>query len=177
MPRLRHLDKLDTARFVTFSCYQREKLLKSERELMIVAKHLCKMSIEKKIKIHGYVLMPSHIHLILTSPPEINLGIEIGRMKALSAREILSNWRNENSEIPARGAIKISNVGQPVLWHRRCYDHNCRSIDTVREKINYCHKNPVKSGLVSAPEEWKYSSYNWYIGERNVPVKINEIEL
>jgi len=30
------------------------------------------------------------------------------------------------------------------------------------EKLNYCHLNPVKRGLVKSPEEWLYSSYRNY---------------
>jgi len=44
------------------------------------------------------------------------------------------------------------------------------------EKIDYCHKNPVAKGLVSAQGEWRWSSYNWYQGVSDVPLKIDSIE-
>ncbi|MGH8014614.1 MAG: hypothetical protein ACREBV_00290 [Candidatus Zixiibacteriota bacterium] len=44
------------------------------------------------------------------------------------------------------------------------------------EKINYCHNNPVRRGLAFEPSDWRWSSYNWYIGERDVPIEIDEFE-
>ena len=43
------------------------------------------------------------------------------------------------------------------------------------EKIRYCHYNPVKRGLVTDPAEWEWSSYNWYLGETDVPLKMDSI--
>ena len=177
MTRLYHYDRLETARFVTFSCYQRRKLLKSGLELSIVSSHINRLREKLGFRIHGFVLMPEHVHLVVTPPKDSKLGVEIGRMKARSAMEILSHWRSMEHYIPERSARKIHNAGQPVFWHRRCYDHNCRSIETVREKIQYCHNNPVKRELVKEPRDWKYSSYNWYLGERDVPILIDPIEL
>jgi hypothetical protein len=59
---------------------------------------------------------------------------------------------------------------------RRCYDNNCRTSERVREKIEYCHNNPVVRKLVSAPGQWQWSSYNWYIGKRDVPIRIDTFE-
>ncbi len=49
------------------------------------------------------------------------------------------------------------------LWQRRCYDRNCRTEEEVWEKVNYCHNNPVKRGLVSRPEDWQWSSCRSFI--------------
>ena len=62
------------------------------------------------------------------------------------------------------------------VWNRRCYDHNCRDRDSVIEKINYCHNNPVKRGPVSEPGQWEWSSYRWYMGCRDVPLAIDDFE-
>jgi hypothetical protein len=44
------------------------------------------------------------------------------------------------------------------------------SIDTVGNM----HRNPVKRGLVSAPEEWRWSSYRFYLLDEAGPVRVNE---
>ena len=58
-----------------------------------------------------------------------------------------------------------------------CYDHNCRTLETVLEKINYCHNNPVRAGLVGDPGDWKWSSYGWYQGDIDVPIIMDKIEI
>jgi len=36
------------------------------------------------------------------------------------------------------------------------------------------HRNPVKRGLVSTPEEWRWSSYRFYLMEEAGLVRVNE---
>ena len=74
-------------------------------------------------------------------PPDgLKLGLVIGELKSRMAKEFFADSGHQSRE-------------PRVYWQRRCYDHNCRSPETVREKINYCHTNPVKRGLVSEPDE------------------------
>ena len=54
------------------------------------------------------------------------------------------------------------------------YDRNLHSENELLEKIMYIHSNPVKRGLVSDPEGWKWSSAGWYSGERNVELLIDD---
>ena len=42
------------------------------------------------------------------------------------------------------------------------------------EKLRYMHENPVRRGLVSGPEEWKWSSFRDYAYEEHGPVLVNE---
>jgi putative transposase len=176
MPRLKHFDSLSTARFVTFTTYRRIKLLEFEPTMELVAKHISSLREVEQIKVHGYVIMPDHVHLVITPPDTVKLGLEIGKMKARSAHGILSIWRTIGLSVPMRLNIDHEPTGQSAFWQRRCYDHNCRTPEILKEKINYCHMNPVKQKLVSSPEEWLYSSYNWYMGKSNVPVQIDPIE-
>jgi len=42
------------------------------------------------------------------------------------------------------------------------------------EKLRYMHRNPVKRGLVSSREEWRWSSYRFYFLNEAGPVRVNE---
>jgi REP element-mobilizing transposase RayT len=53
-----------------------------------------------------------------------------------------------------------------AFWQTRFYDYNVRTEKKRVEKLRYMHQNPVKRGLVSAPEDWRWSSYRSL--ERNV---------
>ena len=60
------------------------------------------------------------------------------------------------------------------FWQPRFYDFVVWSEHKRIEKLRYMHRNPVKRGLVSEPEEWRWSSFRSYLyGERG-PVKVNE---
>ncbi|RKX29035.1 MAG: hypothetical protein DRP47_02740 [Candidatus Zixiibacteriota bacterium] len=167
MPRLRHYDDLGTARFITFSCYRRRKYMTDVTTVMILLYQLKTLRSNHAVKILGYVVMPDHVHLVLLPPDGSKLGVLIGQLKGRSAHEI----------IRTRKDIIQRSSGQPAIWQRRCYDHNCRTPDVVIEKIRYCHNNPVSRGLVGEPGDWPWSSYGWYNGDSDCPFDIDGIEL
>ena len=173
MPNLRHFDNLNTARAVNFSCYHRMRLLTNAREIQTFLKFVEAICEKNDILIYGYVVMPNHVHLVLHPPDKICLGVKIGEMKSRSARAILRRWRTEGNS-----KLQRLNSGEGLrFWQKRCYDHNCRTPETVREKIHYCHNNPVTAGIVNSPGEWPWSSYNWYQGHDDVPLAITGVEL
>jgi putative transposase len=164
MPKLRHYDNLGTARFVTFSCFRRGKYLLEPGAPELLSTHLDLARSKHRFLLLGYVIMPEHVHLVLIPPVDMKLGLVMREIKSKMAREYFAK---------ARGEI----TGQRVFWQKRCYDHNCRSVESVREKIDYCHNNPVKRGLVREPGRYKWSSYNWCQGDKNVPLRMDEYEL
>ena len=165
MTRLRHYDHLGTARFVTFCCYYRQPSLLLPGAMTAVIAELGNVRTKHQFRILGYVLMPDHVHLVLHPPDDMRLGLVIREIKSRSAKRYFA----------------ATPIGKPggarVFWQRRCYDHNCRTPEAVREKIRYCHNNPVQRGLVAEPSEWVWSSYNWYRGRRDVPLVVDGIDL
>jgi putative transposase len=128
--------------------------------MTVLAEEVERARIGHGFSLLGYVFMPEHVHLVLFPPDSMKLGRVIGEIKSRSARRFFAT-----RTIGPKDAVR-------VFWQRRCYDHNCRRPDTVREKINYCHNNPVRRGLVADPSEWKYSSFNAYQGRKEVPLQI-----
>ena len=149
---------------MTFSTYRRGAYLLRPGSPELFLKHTDMIRQKHAIKILGYVIMPEHVHLVVVPPDGLKLGLVIGELKSRMAKEFFADSGHQSRE-------------PRVYWQRRCYDHNCRSPETVREKINYCHTNPVKRGLVSEPDEWRWSSYTWYRGDSEVPLEMDAYEL
>jgi putative transposase len=59
-----------------------------------------------------------------------------------------------------------------VFWQPRYYDFNVFSQQKDAEKLDYMHNNPVKRGLVEAPELWRWSSFRSYRFGEPGPVKL-----
>jgi putative transposase len=168
MTHLRHYDNLNTARFITFSCYQRIRYLLRQTNMEALADAIRLMQSQEHVRLLGYVFMPDHVHLVVLPPSQYEMGRAIGRIKSRSAR----------SMTPPPGHQQVYRPdGTRGVWQYRGYDHNCRTPETVLEKINYCHMNPVKQGLVDSPEMWEWSSHNWYKGRRDVPLDMDITEL
>ena len=101
----------------------------------------------------------------------------MGELKSLTAREILSTWKEKDYKILSRLKIVRDGFGRFAFWQRRYYDHNCRTQESVLEKINYCHSNPVRSGFTATPGEWRWSSYRWYNGQAGVVIEVDGVEM
>lgn len=164
MPKLKHYDSENTVRFITFSCYRRQPNLNDDlvKNLLIEQIKLSRMN--NGFKLLGYVIMPEHVHLVIYPKTETKIGMLIGTIKKRMSKRYFGEKK-----------VKSKNF-KYVFWEKRCYDHNCRKIETVREKIRYCHRNPMTRGLVEYPGDWNWSSFNWYRGKRDVPITIDEYE-
>ena len=171
MTKLRHYDDEGTARFVTFNTYRDGNYLLEAGVPELFLKQLADARSKHNLKLFGYVIMPNHVHLVLLSPPGTKLGLVIGEVKSKMAREYFAGIGRPQL------AVGNSQKVQRVFWQKRCYDHNCRSTAVVKEKIEYCHSNPVRGGLVGSPGDYTWSSYNWYMGKNDVPLDMDECGL
>jgi putative transposase len=115
----------------------------------------------------GYVVMPEHVHLLISEPviaeaPGSGSGGEDPSVVVQAVKlGFTQRWR------AASGAS-----GQ--FWQRRFYDFNVWSERKVVEKLRYMHRNPVVRGLAEQPDEWRWSSYRSYAyGEAGL-VRIND---
>jgi len=177
MVRLRHYDDIGTARFVTVACHRRLHLLTHGRDITDVLEEIESARRRYGFLILGYVVMPNHFHVVLLPKRPIKAGRVIGEIKSKSARKILSRWRT--ADVRDLRRLQVIRDGKPrvVFWLRRCYDHNCRTLEDVREKIEYCHMNPVRGGLVVHPGQWRWSSFGWYCGSDKGPISVDPISL
>ncbi len=117
--------------------------------------------------------MLDHVHLVVIPPVEAELGRIIGDLKRTSARDILDFLRTNDSALLEELMVVRDGRLKSVLWQKRCFDHNCRNDDAVKSRIEYCHSNPVKRGLVQNAEDWPWSSCRWYLGIKDVKLRID----
>jgi len=171
--RLQHFDHVPGARFITFCTHQKLPIFTDDEFYKILIDSI-KISKDKyKFKLLGYVFMPEHVHLVIVPIPDSKVGQIIGKIKSDSGKNILDLLRKCNSPLLDNLKIIRNRLPRYVLWQRRCYDHNCRSKDGVWEKINYCHNNPVKRGLVEAIMDWHWSSARFYSGLKDIVIDID----
>jgi putative transposase len=131
--------------FVTFSCYRLAPYLSSPSPRCLFEEVLERMRVRYRFCVIGYVVMPEHVHLLLSEP-----AID-PPSKALQALKLSMS--------------KLST--QRPFWQARYYDFNVFTGHKHVEKLRYMHRNPVRRGLVQKPEDWRWSSFRHYAtGER-----------
>jgi len=119
----------------------------------------------------GYVVMPEHIHLLLTEPEVGSLSTAMQVLKQRTARALLPKRKRRN---PRQRNLFGDEPKRRAFWQARSYDFNVWTTKKRVEKLRYMHRNPVKRGLVGAPEEWGWSSYSFYLLDEVGPVRVNE---
>lgn len=160
-PPLERRYGLGDLHFITCSCYRRLPFLTTDRARDCFLEILHEVRNRYDFALLGYVVMPEHIHLLISEP---NRGDPSTVMRVLKQRVSRKMRRRRKAasekqlllwECPALSSY-------PRFWQRRFYDFNVWSAHKHHEKLNYMHFNPVKRGLVSHAKEWRWSSYRFY---------------
>lgn len=136
-----HLKRYQTAghdHFVTFSCYQRQPLLKCDHSRTVFEETLEQLRKRHRFLVFGYVLMPEHVHLLLSEPKLHPLATTLSVLKGETSKLLKGN--------------------RPQFWQTRYYDFNVLTWNKHWEKLNYMHQNPVQRGFVLEPEDWSWAA-------------------
>ena len=111
----------------------------------------------------GYVVMPEHVHLLLSEPAKKNPSKILQVLKQKVARALLKKRRRASSaqfSLPFEGPTEEAH-----FWQRRFYDFNVWSAKKLKEKLEYMHANPVQRKLVQHPRDWPWSSWAHHAGK------------
>jgi putative transposase len=147
--------------FITFSCYRRLPLLKTVRVRDTFVKELGKVRDEMGFQLLGYVVMPEHVHLLMSEPPRGTPSTVLKKLKLRVARRLRKRRR---PACAGQMRLPFTEMGEPLraFWQARFYDFNVYSQGKKKEKLNYMHANPVIRGLVKHPRDWPWSSWSFY---------------
>ena len=138
---LPHIEKADRAHFITFDTLDRWVLPPEARDLVL--QH-CLHDNGKKFDLLVAVVMPDHVHMIFTPLRDVN-------QEPFTFEEILGGIKGASVH-SVNKALRRS--GQ--LWQDESFDHVIRSSESLNEKVEYVVQNPVRKGLVSRPEDYKW---------------------
>ncbi|MFZ1467485.1 MAG: transposase [Paracoccaceae bacterium] len=100
---------------------------------------------------HAVVILPDHMHAVLTEPEdEVNFSERWRRFKARvsHAAPVVQTPCNSQRARRERG-----------FWQRRFWEHRVRDDRDYHDAVAYCRADPVRHGLVTEPADWPYSSF------------------
>lgn len=109
---------------------------------------------ERPFAIDAIVILPDHLHAIMTLPP--------------GDSDFSSRWRRikgrfTRSVVAAGMPISRNDRGEYALWQRRFWEHTIRDDSDFERCADYIHFNPVKHRLVTSPGAWPFSSLHRYV--------------
>jgi len=140
MGRLAHRTGEGWTYFVTTKAWESRFLLQADETARIIVAKLLEYRDKGNYLLHDFVLMPNHLHLILT-PSSASLEKCMQLIKGGSSFEI-HKLRGSRTEI----------------WQSGFHESRVTSSADYLKKRDYIHFNPVTAKLVELPEEWPYGS-------------------
>jgi len=94
-----------------------------------------------EFQLHEYVVMPNHIHLLLSVNDQQQLARVIQLIKGGFSH-----------------ALREQKIVFRAVWQQRYYDRRVRNAKEFAEFAQYIQQNPIRKGLVEQAEDYPYSS-------------------
>ena len=126
--------------FVTFITWQRRRLFVVEPYVRLFLKTMYEYRRQQKYELHHFVLMPEHVHLLLSPSMGVTLERTTQFIKGGYSHAFGSEYRGGE------------------VWQRGFMDHRIRDGVDFAAHCEYIHQNPVKRGLAESAKEYRYSS-------------------
>ncbi len=127
--------------FVTANTWQRRQLFAKSAPARIVLEQIVECRQRGFYRLHAFVIMPEHFHILLTPSDDTSLEKAIQMIKGGSAYKIRKRF-----------AYKF-----PV-WQPGYHDRWTRNAEEYRARKRYIESNPVAVRLTDKPEEYALSS-------------------
>ncbi len=143
MGRLRHRTSPGSTYFVTAKGWQSVSVFQVSQIAEIVISKILEYRDRGNYLLHEFVLMPNHLHLILTPAESVSLEKAIQLIKGGSSHEIHRVHRSKMQ-----------------IWQSGFHESRVRDWSDYTNKTDYIHFNPVVARLVDRPQDWPYGSGN-----------------
>jgi REP element-mobilizing transposase RayT len=142
---LPHLQRDDKPHFITFATKHRSVLPERARDIVL---ECCRHDHGTKYQLHVAVVMPDHVHLILTPL------IDHKRRAVHSLIEIMRAVKGASAHL-----INHRIGGHGPVWQEESFDRVLRSSEQLDKKVEYVLENPVRRGLV---DDWHDYRWIWF---------------
>jgi len=139
--RLPHWELDGSTYFLTFRAHKRHESPLAHEDLASIVEEILWLGFGERYTLEAYVIMPDHVHLLISPIGERTLSRILQGLKGFSARQI-------NRKLGRKGKF----------WQDETFDHLVRNEQDWLDKFNYIHSKPVSAGLVDRPQDYPFSS-------------------
>ncbi len=138
------------------------------KEIVLESLKYCQK--RKGLIIHAWVIMTSHLHMMISSEKE-TLSDIVRDFKKYTSKQLITaiqeipesrkEWILKKFAYEAGRAVRGKNY---KLWQDGYHPIELSSTKMIDQRIDYIHNNPVKDGFVLEAEHYTYSSAIDYCG-------------
>ncbi len=123
--------------FITTVTASRRRLFQAECNALLLMDHLQEQRIKRRMEIHAFVVMPEHVHPLLT--PAVDISLE----KAMQF---------------IKGGFSFRLKSKMDVWERSYDSRRIMDAERFQPRVQYIHQNPVEELLVTDAEMYPHSS-------------------
>src|SRR5271166_4747945 len=127
----------DRTFFITTITAHRQPIFRREATSNLLIETLAHYRDQQKYRLHEFVIMPDHIHLLFTPAEEISL---------------------ERAMQFIKGGFSFRVKERGPIWQASFSNHRVRDFEDYENHREYIRMNPVRARLAERPEEYPYSS-------------------
>ena len=138
-----------------------KKLLRPDKYKDIIIDSLRFLVNDHRIKLYGFVIMINHVHLIWQMQASIDPEAVQRDFLKYTAGKIKADLRKHHPAVLPHFLVDAKDR-KYQFWERNALSVELRTHEIFLQKLEYIHWNPVRAGLCSLPEEYKYSSARFY---------------
>lgn len=152
MPNYRRIFEDGYSYYLTIVTYQRRPILIDN--ITLLRKSFAQSKKRFEYTIDAIVVLPDHIHMVITPKKAIEYPKIVGAIKAYFSR----NYHAEEDEVLEQSSSRHKKRYK-AIWQKKYYEHTIRDEKDWYETMEYMQYNPVKHGLVERVEDWEFSSF------------------
>lgn len=182
MPHAYQIHKQDAAYFLTLTAVEWLDVFMRREQKLVLCDSLNYCIDKKGLEVFAYVIMSTHMHMIVRSKFD-NLSDIIRDFKKYTSSRIIKELQTENEsrkewmmEVISKGGPKQKKKSKHQLWQYNNHAVEVFSPKFIMSKIRYIHNNPIEAGLCDRPEDYLFSSARDY-ADNSSPVKVTMLEL
>jgi len=152
--------------YLTFSVVQWLPVFVNQEPCLIIVDSLNFCHREKGLRIAAYVIMPTHVHLIVSDQ---DFNVERLRQTLLEMRKYTGHQLSDycQQHLPAAfGQVLCSTPRTDrarQFWQQSRHPEAIKTLGFFQSKVDYLHDNPCRKGLVRDPMHWRFSSAAYWL--------------
>src|ERR1035437_929288 len=147
--------------YFTVTILKWQNLLKPDKYKNIIIGSLAHLVKEKMVEVNAFVIMSNHLHLIWQGQEgDLREAVQRDFLKYIS-QTIIRDLEKNHPKVLERFLVNTKD-SKYKIWKRRPLSIDLWTKEVFIQKMEYIHDNPVKAGLCSNEEDYKYSSARFY---------------
>jgi putative transposase len=130
-----------TTYFITICAHMQRNLFQRDQVAELMVATFFHYRDAGEFELHEYVVMPNHIHLLVSLDDQQQLGRVIQLIKGGFSH-----------------SLRKQGILLREIWQQRYYDRRVRDANEFTAFAEYIQQNPVRRGLVANPEDYPHTS-------------------